>query len=99
MSVAARITPVAPVVSPVAPVDEPAHTYRVYVRPYPGWWRRWRGRVITQDGDGRHRFWPWRYGRSRDALVKTLWDEVHRDIEWCDGSAVVEVLEVTSTLT
>jgi hypothetical protein len=74
------------------------YTYQVYVRPYPGWWRRWHGRVITRDADGRNRFWPWRYGRDRDALVRSLWDEVHRDIEWRRGDAAVELLEVSSTL-
>jgi hypothetical protein len=70
----------------------------VYVQPYPGWWRRWHGRVITQDADGRHHFWPWRYGRDRDTLVSTLCDEVHRDIAWRRGGATVELLEVSSSL-
>ena len=78
--------------SPVAEVASP-YTYQVYVRPYTGWWRRWHGRVITRDCDGRHRV-----ARDREDLVQSLWAEVHRDIEWRRGGAAVELLEVTSTL-
>jgi hypothetical protein len=77
---------------------EPTYTYQVYVRPYPGWWRRWHGRVITRDPEGQHRFWPWRFARDREELVRSLWEEVHRDIEWRRGGVAVELLEVTSTL-
>ena len=76
----------------------PAYTYRVYVQPYPGWWRRWHGRVIARDAAGRNRFWPWRYGRDRDALLRTLRADVERDIGANRDGVEVEVLEVKTTL-
>ena len=91
-------SPVMALASSLTVEAESPYTYPVYVRPYPGWFRRWHGRVITRDCEGRHRFWPWRFARDREDLVQSLWAEVHRDIEWRRGGAAVELLEVTSTL-
>ena len=76
----------------------PEHTYRMYVKRYPGWWRRWHGRVITRDADGRSRFLPWRYGRNRDSLVRMLQADVERDLGARRRHVTVEVLEVETTL-
>jgi hypothetical protein len=75
-----------------------AHIYQVYVRPYPGWWKRWHGRVITRDENDLRRFWPWRYHRSREALVRTLSADVHRDVGASRDGVAVEILEVTTSL-
>jgi len=69
-------------------------TYQVYLSPYPGWWRRWRGRVITRDEDGVHDIWAWQSARGREHLVEQLWADVHRDIAWRRGGAAVQLLEV-----
>ena len=74
------------------------YTYQVYVQPYPGLRKRWHGRVITRDPEGQYRFWPWRYARRRDKLIDSLWEDVHRDIQWRRNDVEVTLLEVTSTL-
>jgi hypothetical protein len=79
------------------PVD-PAlsmYTYQVYLSPYPGWWRRWRGRVITRDEHGTHDIWTWQSARSREGLLERLWADVHRDIVWRRNGAAVHLLEIT----
>jgi hypothetical protein len=77
---------------------EPApgmNTYQVYLSPYPGWWRRWRGRVITRDEHGTNHIWGWRSARSREGLLERLWTDVHRDIVWRRNGAAVHLLDVT----
>lgn len=69
-------------------------TYQVYICPYPGWWRRWRGRVITRDDDGVQDIWAWQAARGRERLLESLWDDVVKDIAARPGSAAVEVAEV-----
>jgi hypothetical protein len=73
------------------------YTYQVYLGPYPGWWRRWRGRVITRDEQGTHHLGTWRSARSREGLLERLWADVHRDIVWRRHGAAVHLLEVTFT--
>ena len=79
------------------PVD-PApgvYTYQVYLCPYPGWWRRWRGRVITRDEQGVQDIWAWQSARGRERLLEQLWADVHLDVAWRRGGAAVQLLEVT----
>jgi hypothetical protein len=71
-----------------------ACTYHVYISPYPGWWRRWRGRVITRDGEGVQDIWGWQAARGRDRLIESLWADVVQDIAGRRGTAAVEVDEV-----
>ena len=71
-----------------------SYTYQVHVRARPGKLRRWRGRVITVDGQGRRHHWPWRSARSRQKLVSTLWEEAMRDIQWRTGGSSVQIVEV-----
>lgn len=74
-----------------------SYTYQVYLSPYPGWWRRWRGRVIMRDEDGDvHDIWAWQSARERERLLERLWADVHSDIAWRRGGAV-ELLEVELT--
>ncbi len=77
----------------VAP-DPEACTYQVYICPYPGWWRRWRGRVITRDEEGVSAIWAWQAARGRERLIESLWADVVRDIAGRRGGAAVEVAEV-----
>jgi hypothetical protein len=79
---------------PVDPVPG-VYTYQVYLSPYPGWWRRWRGRVITRDEQGAHDIWTWRSARSREGLLERLWADVHRDIVWRRDGVAVQLLEIT----
>jgi hypothetical protein len=79
---------------PVDPVPG-VYTYQVYLCPYPGWWRRWRGRVITRDEDGVHDIWAWQSARGRERLLERLWADVHLDIAGRRGGAAVQLLEVT----
>lgn len=77
-----------------APPDTPAadgtgYMYQAYVCAHAGWWNHWRGRVITCDEGGRYRYWPWRYTRDRDRLVRLLQNEIYRDIRWRHGGAEV----------
>ena len=55
--------------------------------------RRWRGRVITVDGQGRRHHWRWRTARSREKLVSSLWEEAMRDIQWRTGGASVSFVD------
>lgn len=75
--------------------DQGVFTYQVYLSPYPGWWRRWRGRVITRDEEGVNDIWEWQSARGREHLLEQLWADVHSDIAWRPGGAAVELLEVT----
>lgn len=85
--------------------SQPAHieldpagcTYQVYICPYPGWWRRWRGRVITRDAEGVRDIWGWRAHRARERLIESLWADVVQDIAGRAGAAAVEVAEVHIT--
>jgi hypothetical protein len=79
---------------PVDPVPD-MYTYQVYLSPYPGWWRRWRGRVITRDEHGGHDIWTWQSARSREGVLERLWADVHRDIAWRRDGAAVHLLEIT----
>lgn len=74
--------------------DSEACTYQVYICPYPGWWRRWRGRVITRDGEGVQDIWAWHAARGRERLLESLWADVVQDIAGRRGAAAVEVAEV-----
>ena len=73
-----------------------SYIYQVRLHPPSGVLRRWRGRVVTVDGSGRSRYWPWRSARSRERLVGVLWDEAMRDIQWRTGGASVQILEVNA---
>jgi hypothetical protein len=73
-----------------------SYIYQVRLHQPSGLLRRWRGRVVTLDSNGRSRYWPWRSARSRERLVGILWDEAMRDIQWRTGGASVQVLEVRS---
>ena len=85
--------------TPVPAGSEPGTTtYQVYVCPYSGWYRRWRGRVITRDEHGVRDIWDWRSAREREQLIAGLWEDVHRDIAGQRGRASVELHEVTSGL-
>ena len=77
-----------------APMDG-VYTYQVYLSPYPGWWRRWRGRVITRDEDGQSDIWAWRSARTRAHLLTRLWDDVQHDLAGRRGGATVQLSEVT----
>jgi hypothetical protein len=68
--------------------------YQVYISPYPGWWRRWRGRVITRDAEGVRDIWRWQAARDRERLIESLWADVVQDITSRPGAAAVEVAEV-----
>jgi hypothetical protein len=83
-----------PVAVPVDPVPG-VYTYQVYICPYSGWWRRWRGRVITRDEEGVLDIWAWRAARGHEGLLESLWADVHRDIAGRRvGGAAVQLLEV-----
>ncbi|MGH3429792.1 MAG: hypothetical protein ACRD3Q_19125 [Terriglobales bacterium] len=71
------------------------YTYYVYLCAYPGWWRRWRGRVITRDSGGVRDIWAWQTARHRDALLASLSAEVDRDMQRRRTSGSIEVLEAT----
>jgi hypothetical protein len=71
------------------------YSYQVYLSPYPGWWRRWRGRVIARDEDGRSDIWAWRSARTRAHLIARLWDDVQHDLAGRRGGAAVQLSEVT----
>jgi hypothetical protein len=73
-----------------------SYTYQVHLHHPSGMLRRWRGRVVTVDGSGRRRHWPWRSARSREKLVGVLWEETMRDIQWRTGGASVQIVEVNS---
>lgn len=75
--------------------DSGSCTYQVYICPYPGWWRRWRGRVITRDDEGVQDIWEWQAARGRERLIESLWADVVQDIAGRRGGAAVEVAEVT----
>jgi hypothetical protein len=77
----------------IAPYTESC-TYQVYICPYSGWWRRWRGRIITRDGEGVQDIWAWQAARSRQRLLESLWAEVVNDIAGRRGGAAVEIAEV-----
>jgi hypothetical protein len=73
-----------------------SYTYQVHLQRRTGPLRRWRGRVVTVDGNGRRRHWPWRSARSREKLVGVLWEETMRDIQWRTGGASVKIVEVNA---
>ncbi len=69
------------------------YSYQVQVHPASGILRRWRGRVVTTDPQGRRRYWRWRHGFSKARLMASLWEETMRDIQWRTGHHTVEVVE------
>ena len=73
----------------------PHYTYQVHVHERrSGMLRRWRGRVVTVDGQGRRHHWRWHTARSRQKLVSALWEEAMRDIQWRTGGSSVQITEV-----
>jgi hypothetical protein len=69
------------------------YSYQVQVHPRSGVLRRWRGRVVTTDAQGRRRHWRWQHGFSKTRLMANLWEETMRDIQWRTGGHAVEVVE------
>lgn len=82
---------------PAGEPDPETCTYHVYICPYPGWWRRWRGRVITRDDDGVRDIWGWHAARGRERLIESLWADVVSDITAGRGAAAVAIAEVELT--
>ena len=70
------------------------YSYQVQVHPRSGLLRRWRGRVVTTDAQGRRRHWRWQRRFSKSRLMADLWAATMRDIQWRTGGAhSVEVVE------
>jgi hypothetical protein len=69
------------------------YTYHVQVHARSGLLRRWHGRVVMINPNGRRHHWQWRSARSREQLIALLWEETMRDIQWRTGGSSVEIID------
>ena len=77
-------------------VVDAASSYRYEVHIHPGRTpvRRWRGRVVAFDPQGRRHYWRWHSARNRDRLLGQLWREAIFDIRWRTGrTASIEIVD------